>query len=162
MEIDHKINKAASVVKRFAGPKRERLRHLGTQIQAAQDRLNAAAGSYFDYCVSHCRGLCCRNIQINDIITWIDLVYILLMDDIDAQRMRSCSSAETLFTADCLFLADGVGPCIFAPNCKPERCIITFCGDTQPIQKHIRSVRTQFSRLSRYILFQKPLAWLQF
>jgi hypothetical protein len=67
---------------------------------------------------------------------------------------------ERLFSADCLFLMEEKGPCLFHPSVKPERCIITFCEDTSPIRREIRSVRSAFSKLSRYTKLRRPFFWI--
>lgn len=159
MELGKKIQRAQTIVHRFDGAQRERLLDICVEIQRAQAALNLAAEPLFRACMEQCQGLCCKNICVNDVITRLDLIYILALHEGITDRIEKCAQAETLFPADCLFLQSGIGPCIFAPDTKPERCIITFCQETHPIKVHIRAVRSGFSRLSRYIRFRRPFFW---
>lgn len=162
MELEKKIQKAQSIRDSFIGVEHTRLMNLCFQIQKAQDALNREARDFFKDCMERCQGICCRNICINDVVTLLDLIYILSLDKAVAAQIHKCAQAETLFTADCLFLQDGAGPCIFAANIKPERCIITFCTDTQPIKREIKTVRSKFSKLMYYTMIRRPLLWISF
>ena len=157
MELRKKIQRAQTIIHSFDGARRAKLLALCLEIQHAQAALNLAAEPFFEACIGRCKGLCCRNICINDVITQLDLIYILALHEEIAGQMEKCAQAETLFSADCLFLHNGTGPCIFSPDAKPERCIVTFCQDTRPIKAHIRTVRSTFSKLSRYTRFRRPL-----
>jgi hypothetical protein len=157
MELGKKIQRAQIIIQSFDGEQRTRLLNICGQIQNAQVALNLAADTLLRDCAERCKGLCCRNICINDVITQLDLIYILSLQKEIAAQVEKCAQAETLFSADCLFLQDGTGPCIFAADSKPERCIITFCQDTHPLRSEIKAVRSGFSRLSRYTRLHRPL-----
>jgi hypothetical protein len=156
MELGKKIQRAQAIIRSFDGTRRARLLAICLEIQRAQAALNQAAEPFFEVCIEQCKGLCCRNICINEVITQLDLIYILTLHKEIVGQMEKCARAETLFSADCLFLQNRKGPCIFGPDAKPERCIITFCQDTRPIKAQIKTVRSKFSKLSRYTLFQRP------
>ncbi len=162
MESENKIRRAQEIVKSFKGEEREKLRSISLEIQSAQDNLNSVAGHYFDVCMRSCKGKCCKNILTRDIITLLDYIFILSLDNSVFAQILECAKKESLFTADCFFLAEGIGPCFFGSNLKPERCIITFCYDEHEIRKEIKAVRSKFSKLSRFILFRRPLMWLGF
>lgn len=132
------------------------------QIQASQKDLNSAAYGFFKNCLQCCRGICCRNIYINDIVTLLDLVFILSINPAYTLFLRNLAQKETLFSANCLFLKNNIGPCVFSQDTKPERCIITFCQNTQSIKKEIRKVQEKFSKLERYLIFRNPLLWFGF
>jgi len=162
MEMEKKIEKAQLIVDSFLGEERTRLLDICHEIKSAQDNLNREAQDYFKDCMQRCQGICCRNICINDVVTLLDLIYILTINKEISSRVHASAQAETLFSADCLFLQKGVGPCIFAASIKPERCIITFCGETRPIKREIKAVRSKFSKLSRYTKIKRPFLWVRF
>ena len=132
------------------------------EIKRAQENLNREAGNYFNYCAQRCRGICCRNICINDVVTQLDLIYILAIDEDISDLVHSCAQRESLFSEDCLFLQDGAGPCIFAADVKPERCIITFCVEVRPIKREIKAIRSNFNKLSRFTKIKRPFLWIRF
>lgn len=162
MELQKKIEKAQAIVDSFSGQDRIRLLEICYEIMSAQDALNGEARDYFKHCMQQCRGICCRNICINDVVTLLDLIYILAVNKNVLAQVLACAQAETLFSADCLFLEGGLGPCLFAANSKPERCIITFCGEIRPIKREIKAVRSKFSKLSRYTKIKRPFLWIGF
>jgi hypothetical protein len=162
MEFQKKIQKAQVIIDSFSGEDRTRLLDICNEIKRAQDDLNREAKDYFNDCMQRCQGICCRNIGINDVVTLLDLIYILAINKKITARVHTCAQAETLFPADCLFLQNGQGPCLFSANSKPERCIITFCGEVRPIRKEIRAVRSKFNKLSRYTKIKRPFLWVRF
>ncbi len=162
MELEKKIEKAQVIIDSFLGEERNRLLDICHEIKSAQDDLNREAKDYFKDCMHRCGGICCRNICINDVVTLLDLIFILSINKEISATVHACAQAETLFPADCLFLQNGVGPCIFTANLKPERCIITFCGELRPIKREIKAVRSKFSKLSRYTKIKRPFLWVRF
>ena len=162
MELQKKIEKAKLIIESFTGKERIRLLDICNQIKSAQDNLNNEAADLFTDCMQRCQGLCCRNICINDVVTQLDLIYILALDKCISDQVSTCAEAETLFPSDCLFLEDGVGPCIFAYNMKPERCVITFCGETRHIKREIKAVRAAFNKLSRHTRIKRPFLWVRY
>jgi hypothetical protein len=162
MELQKKIEKAQVIIDSFSGEDRTKLLDICHEIKSAQDDLNREAEDYFKDCMQRCQGICCRNICINDVVTQLDLVYILAINKQISARVHACAQAEALFSADCLFLQNGQGPCLFSANIKPERCIITFCGEIRPIKKEIKAVRSKFSKLSRYTKIKRPFLWMRF
>lgn len=162
MELHHKIVKAQRIIESLKGKEEKTLLQICHDIQCAQDALNTGACSFFNACIQSCRGICCRNINVNDVVTDLDLIYVLSMKKKMADQVIRCAGSETLYTADCLFLNKGIGPCIFPANVKPERCIITFCGETRPIRREIKAVRSNFSKLSRYTKIKRPFLWVRF
>jgi hypothetical protein len=162
MELQNKIQKAQVIIDSFSGEDRTRLLDICHEIKSAQDDLNREAADYFKDCMQRCQGICCRNICINDVVTLLDLIYIFALNKEIFAQVHTCAQAETLFAADCLFLQHGLGPCLFSANIKPERCIITFCGETRPIKKEIKAVRSKFNKLSRYTKVKRPFLWVRF
>jgi hypothetical protein len=162
MELHNKIVKAQHFIESLSEDENRSLLRICRDIQRAQDALNTGASSFFNACMGSCRGICCRNINVNDVVTKLDLIYVLSMKNKMSDQIIKCAGAESLFTADCLFLEKGLGPCILPTNVKPERCIITFCGETRPIRREIKAVRSKFSKLSRFSKIKRPFLWIRF
>lgn len=162
MELYNKIIKAQRIIESLKSDEEKTVQRICHDIQRAQDALNTEARSYFNACIQTCQGICCRNINVNDVVTQLDLIYVLSMKRKMADRVIEYAGSESLYTADCPFLEKGIGPCIFPANIKPERCIITFCGETRPIRREIKAVRSGFSKLSRYTKIKRPFLWLWF
>jgi len=162
MELENKIDKAHRFIDSLNAAQLKDLQRICRDIMVSQDDLNVQAAEYFKRCMRACEGICCKNINVNDVVTQLDLIYVLAMGNHSATRVQACAALESLYTADCPFLANRVGPCIFPPNIKPERCIITFCGETRPIRKAIKVVRSGFSKLSRYSKIKRPFLWVRF
>jgi hypothetical protein len=160
MQVLRKIDKAASAIAKLSAQQRSGLQERCAQIQQAQSLLNRVGEPYFRQCLQQCRGLCCRNIHVDDIITLLDFVFILGSDGGLLDGMRQCAERQDLFSADCVFLQNGVGPCMFHDHAKPERCVISFCSETGAINREIRTVRKKFSALARFLALRQPLLWL--
>ena len=136
---------------------KERLRKICREIQAAEKHLLSHAGPAMDRCINACEGICCRNIQLDAIIGMWDLVYILTVAGECRDRMAACLENEKpFFAADCLFLEDQVGPCIFPSTARAEVCLTTFCSRTDTIAREIRQVKRAFYKLGWFILIRKP------
>ena len=133
-------------------------------IHRAQQALSHKAAPILEGCMTGCRGLCCRNIHPDDIITEWDLVYILAMVPAIEDAVAVCLARESFFPSDCIFLENGTGPCLFPDNLRPERCIISFCRVEPSVEKEIGRVMEGFSRLIRFFMF-RPLrrlsGWLR-
>jgi hypothetical protein len=137
---------------------KERLHAICGSIQEAETRLLAKAAANMDRCIASCEGLCCRNIQLEAVIGVSDLVYILTVAGECRGRMAACLKKEIAFyAADCIFLADGVGPCILPDNARAEVCLTTFCGRTAAIERDIRRVKRRFYRLGWFLATRRPL-----
>lgn len=159
MGLKYKFSKAERLIKILDKENPYKLETICREIRIAQNKLLKEAGRVLTGCQDRCRGLCCRNIHPDEIITQLDFVYILKMEDSMRDMILKCSNSETMYSANCVFLEGGEGPCILPPNSRPEKCIITFCGEETPIKKEIRLVRSNFNRLLRYIFFRKARAF---
>lgn len=162
MQLLYHIEKARKLVNSMAGDQARRLRHICREITVAQQRLNAEAEPYFVRCTQRCQGICCKNIHINEIVNILDLIYILTVKPELYPKLKASAANERIFSADCLFLQNGAGPCLFPSDSKPERCILTFCEDTTSIRHATRAVRSKFSKLSRYTKLRRPFFWIGF
>ena len=136
---------------------RVKLRRICQEIQTAETNLLKQADQSMDHCIKSCEGLCCRNIQLEAIIGVWDLVYLLTMASDFRDQMAACLEKEIPFyAADCVFLENGVGPCIFPSAVRAEVCLTTFCSRTDSIEQEIRQVKRKFYKLGWFIALRKP------
>jgi len=154
MGLKHDLQTARKKLAALDNTERETLADICAQIHCAQQTLTEKAAPLLDQCMTRCQGLCCRNIRVAEIITKWDLIYILAMRPELESSMASCLEKEDLFAADCLFLENGIGPCLFPEHVRPERCIISFCRVEPLVEKEIAQVMKGFSRLIRFFLFR--------
>lgn len=157
MLLQKKFQKAVAIVGRLTPHEVRQLTKICRRIQAAEERLLAASGELIQRCTRSCGGLCCRNLQSGQIIDLYDFVFILTAAPAMKPRIRKRVGHQLPdFTADCVFLENGEGPCIFPFNTRPEVCITSFCGREECISTEIRQVTRRFTTLRRFVLFQKP------
>ncbi len=123
-------------------------------IRLAEEKLQSAGRSAFLRCYSGCEGLCCRNLDLDAVIGFSDFIYLLTVErQIEESISASLENEKSFFTANCVFLMVGKGPCLFPETLRPEVCITTFCFDVPPLIKEIRQVKSQFMKLSFYLNF---------
>jgi len=72
MRIQYKINKAEAIINSFSRKELKALRKACSEIQSVQDQLTKEAEDLFRLCMNSCKGICCRNINLNEIITLSD------------------------------------------------------------------------------------------
>ncbi len=162
MELGYQFKKAKRIVNGLGDEDREAMRGVCREIQRAEEKLVGESEEVLKKCLDGCEGLCCRNIRLTEIITLTDFIYILAMNPSMEEKMSDCLKNESLFSSDCYFLERGEGPCIFPFNARPEKCIVTFCGDDSSIKREIRLVASTFARLSRFLLFRKAKTLMNF
>ena len=170
MGLKYKFIKAQGIIERSGDKDLIAIKDVCEEIQRAQNKLLEEAKDILTYCNDRCRGLCCRNIYPDEIITLADFVYILVMESSVESLVESsvrneiseCLKKETLFSSSCIFLKRGEGPCIFPSDLRPEMCIISFCGGDTTIRKEINMVGSKFNKLIRFILLRKPRALKDF
>ena len=156
MSLAYKYRKAKKTLDRLDGSDLETLQGICREIRDAENRLKREGREAFRYCHEQCRGLCCRNIQPDDIITQLDLLYALALCPGLRRIIPPCLHNESLLTADCIFLAGGEGPCIFPSGLMPEKCIASFCADAPAVKKGVRRVRSKFSKLAGFLRWRVP------
>jgi len=156
MGLNYSFRAAKKKIDRLNADERSRLLEICEEIRLAQLAMSEKAAPLLQSCVDRCQGLCCRNIRPADIVTDWDLLYILAMAPQLEPAIAACLSNEDFFPSDCIFLANGVGPCLFPDDMRPERCIISFCRVEPSIEKEIGRVMGGFSRLIRFFRF-RPL-----
>jgi Fe-S-cluster containining protein len=152
MALKEKYNTALEIISQMTDEELETVEKMCADIQAAQHRLLLTAEKNMEICMNQCEGLCCKNIVINDIIDMYDFIFILISDRDLTKVISKCLENENRFySADCIFLKDGKGPCIFPWAAKPEICVTSFCGSEDGIGEGIGGVYKAFSKLEWYI-----------
>jgi hypothetical protein len=110
-------------------------------------------------CIGVCAGLCCRNVNVDQIVSVDDLVFILAAAPEYREALASHLADESpLFASDCPLLADGVGPCILPDDVRPQICLASFCDDDGPIKREIQALEEAFDRLHRLIAYRRVRA----
>lgn len=154
--MNGEFKRAVKLIDQMNDGELEKMREICREIQLAQDGLMKKADKAMERCKHDCQGLCCKNIELEDIIEYHDFVYILALRNSIRKVASECLKKETLFRSDCVFLKDGKGPCVFPQGVRPKICVMTFCGDTRDIKKEIARVGTGFGKLYRFVWLQKP------
>ncbi|MGE5257812.1 MAG: hypothetical protein ACM3KE_14135 [Hyphomicrobiales bacterium] len=130
--------------------------HLCRRIQDAERQLNAAAALRLKGCLEGCRGLCCRNLQLEAVFGIPDFVYILALEPLLEAGIGECLRGEdSLYSSNCPFLEGGVGPCIFPSDVRPEVCITSFCRGDDAVKAEIRRVKMGFWKLGLLVGFRR-------
>jgi hypothetical protein len=162
MSVASEFHAAEKFIEGLDSGERERLQVICARIQAAEETLWDHAGPLLEKCMAGCEGLCCRNINLADILAVGDFVYVLTVQPDLRQRAARCLANESAFSADCIFLESGRGPCIFTSHARPKVCIITFCFDDSSVKKEIRRVSAGFNKLDRFIWFSRARALMRY
>jgi len=162
MSMRYKFKAAENVITGLNPGEQARLGNICSEIQTAENLLLEAAQEILDDCGRKCRGLCCRNIHIDDIITLLDCVHILATAPAIHPLINETLVKEGLYSADCIFLKGGTGPCLFPSDARPEKCIVSFCRGDERVAGEIRAVRKSFNRLSRFIYLRRLRAAMHF
>ncbi|MFP4160002.1 MAG: hypothetical protein ACLFR9_09875 [Desulfobacterales bacterium] len=163
MSLGHKFRQAEKILSALAPEDKKELEKLCREIRAAELELTEKSGSLMLRCIEQCRGLCCRNLEVDSIFSRWDFLFILgLHPDFRKNILRCLKEENLFFPADCIFLENGTGPCIFPPGVRPEVCLVSFCDDTAPIRKEIREVRRKFFALTWLVISRKPGLFLRF
>lgn len=135
---------------------------LCDRIQAAEGDLRGSAADALEKCHTACQGICCRNINLNAVLDYPDFVYILNKMPELAERIAACIEDEpALYSADCIFLENGTGPCMFPGTIMPEVCITSFCSYDTPAKKEIRRLKWCFFHLDCFLRTLKLRVFLR-
>lgn len=145
MSLRHCHYQAAKLLRHWPAGSRPLLDRLCRQIQEAERKLNEAAAARLQGCLRECRGLCCRNLDLEAVFGVSDFVYIRVAGATPDAAIADCLRREIpIFTSNCPFLEHGTGPCIFPPDVRPEVCITSFCHGDGALTAAIRAVKTRF------------------
>ena len=157
MSLQYKFRQARRYIDGLSGDDARRLKAICGEIQAAETDLRDGARNLLHRCTHGCEGLCCRNLDMDAVISQTDFVYLLTLAGELGDAMATCMKKEqqalsaAVFTFDCIFLKNGRGPCLFPENVRPSTCLITFCDDHAVVKKEIAQVKRRFFKLSAYI-----------
>ncbi len=163
MSLGYHFKKARKTLRSLAPADRCALDNLCRDIQQAEENLLETAADALVTCRTACRGRCCRNLDLDAVLGFPDFVYILTMENGLADQMAACLESESaLFIADCIFLENGTGPCIFPRGVMPEVCMTTFCGDETPAKREIRQLKWKFFRLNWFLGTLKVRVFLRY
>ncbi len=161
MSLRYQFQRAQQIIQQLDEAEKKSLQNICGRIKRAETSLQQKSSSLMTRCIHKCKGICCRNVQSDLIISYLDFVYILALNPVLTESILECLEKEIpFFTSDCIFLKDGAGPCIFPDELRPEVCIVTFCGDTSPVKKEIAEVKRSFFRLTWFILLRKIRRWV--
>ncbi len=156
MELAHALIDAHRWLASCPSADIDRLRSVCLDIHEAEKRLMRASEPYLQRCIHHCEGLCCRNVFLGEVMGFEDFCFIFVIHpEYFEILLPLVSRLNTMYTANCPFLQNGVGPCLLPEAVRPEVCITSFCMQTPDADAAIRGVQTRFRRLSRI------LRWLQ-
>jgi len=149
-------NPARRIIKRLGPEDQKNLVAICRRIKDAQTDLAVAAAPYLERCAHRCEGLCCRNAHLEEIIGLEDFIYILTLAPALAEEMAGrLQEDKGLFTRDCVFLANGTGPCILPAGVRPEVCVTSFCTETPAASKAIAVVKWRFQHLAWFIRLRR-------
>jgi hypothetical protein len=148
MSLGYLYSCSAEAVRQWPSDSRPLLDRLCRQIQEGERTLNEAAAGRLHGCLKECRGLCCRNLDLEAVFGVPDFVYMRIAGPTLDAAVAECLRREIpIFTSNCPFLENGLGPCIFPPDVRPEVCITSFCGGDDGLGAAIRTVKTGFWKL---------------
>jgi len=142
------FEKALKISQNLTLPDKTIVWNLCRTIQDSQEELLGAADVAMFNCLTQCKGICCRSLDIDSVFSLWDFIFILtlqphLKDEI-AARLKAHTS---LYLSPCPFLRDNKGPCIFPHGLKAQICVITFCFEDEKIKKPIKTVNLNFYKL---------------
>ena len=156
MSLRRQFEHAEKILSTLGGEENEELLKICREIRSAEIELHKKSSNLMRRCIERCTGICCRNLQLDLIISHWDFLYILIVrPDLKREMVECLEKEKPFFSADCIFLKDGVGPCIFPSDARPEVCLVTFCDDTGPVKKEIGKVKRKFFKLSWYADLQR-------
>ena len=156
MSMRHLFRQAEKIIEGSNQEDLEGLKKICQEIRDAELELQEKSKPIMVRCIQRCEGICCRNVHLDLIIDVWDFLFILVLKPHLNKEIEEClQNEEPFFSADCVFLKNGVGPCIFPYDARPEVCLVTFCDDTSPIKKEIAKVKRKFFKLTWYVFLRK-------
>jgi hypothetical protein len=142
------FEKAIKICQNFSHRDRVLVRNRCRAIQDAQGNLVAAAETAMFHCIENCRGICCKNLDIDSIFSLWDFIFILtLAPQLKDEMQKRLDGHTDLYLSPCPFLKDAVGPCMFPDRIKAQICVITFCANDATLKKPIQIVNLNFYKL---------------
>lgn len=124
------------------------LEKICRRIASSQKALIRKAENEMIYCTETCRGVCCKNLDLDTIFTLWDFICILVVQP-ELESLIAEQLEETPFhsPSPCPFLRNREGPCVFPAFVKPQLCVVTFCRGEDRLKGEIKQVNRDFFRL---------------
>jgi hypothetical protein len=154
MALRLKFSKSRKILTGLSLGEQKAIGRICEDIREAERTLVSESSPLLSRCLDTCQGLCCRNLDLDSVINLYDLIYIQTVEPGLKKTMLNCLEGESLFTQNCIFLKNEKGPCIFPFDCRPEKCLTTFCVDDRLVGSQIRSLAQGFVRLYRFVRFR--------
>lgn len=152
MSLNLKFQQARNIITRLPSEFRPKLADKCADIKAAEKSLVEKSKPYMAHCFQVCHGLCCRNVDLDGVITVWDFVFMLMENAAPEKTIKAHLALEKpFFAADCVFLQNRTGPCLFPDHIRPSVCLTTFCGRETHIKKEIRQVESAFMKLAWFV-----------
>ena len=156
MNLQYKFKQATRFINDLCPAEHSTLENICKEIQGAENKLRISAEELLQRCYTACEGLCCRNLDLDAVISKEDFVYLLTNAGELRDTIAACLQNEVaFFTFDCIFLENGSGPCLFPPDVRPLTCLVTFCDDETSVKKEIAQVKKKFLKLYWFIFFRR-------
>ena len=156
MSLQYKFKQATRFINDLCPEEHSSLNSICREIRKVENNLRISADDLLQRCYTVCEGLCCRNLDLDAVISKEDFVYLLTAAGQPRNIIAACLQNEVpFFTFDCIFLKNGIGPCIFPPDVRPSTCLTTFCDDETSVKKEIAQVRKKFLKLHWFIIFRR-------
>ncbi len=142
------FKRAVRITQNLSPTDKTLVKEMCRAIQKSQKALLYAAQDIMFKSIQKCRGLCCKNLDIDSIFSLWDFIYILTLEPGMKDEIQERLDTHTsLYLSPCPFLRDNEGPCIFPDTVKAQICVTTFCSDDQTIRPFIKTVNLNFYKL---------------
>ncbi len=148
MGIRYLFSKALKICSSLSEHERDIVANRCLQIQDCQKKLLSSAQKAMHRCINICQGLCCRNLDLDNIFSLWDFIFILtLMPEYEHDIQKCLDRSALQYPAPCPFLKDNRGPCIFPDGVRAQICAITFCSEDKELKNPVQSVNLNFYKL---------------
>lgn len=156
MGLTYRFKRAAKFVEDLSSEDLKKAKNICNSIHQSEKSLLVASANLMQGCAKVCGGICCKNVDLGAIIHTADFVYILIQHpNLKSELTFQLKKEDPLFSQDCVFLQNGIGPCLLPDPVKPAVCITTFCQDTSSVKRQIDKVKGAFISLDRFIFLSK-------
>lgn len=142
------FKKAVKISQNFSPKDKSLILNRCITIQASQEALLRVADTAMDVCLTKCRGICCKSLDIDSIFSLWDFIFILtLAPKLAPEMQKRLDAYSPLYLSPCPFLRDNIGPCLFPRGIKAQICVITFCTNDEKIKAPVKNVNFNFYKL---------------
>ena len=156
------FQKAIKISQNLSPHDKIRVQNLCNTIRESQEELIRTADLAMLNCITKCKGICCKSLDIDSVFSLWDFIFILMLTPKFKDEMQErLDSYNSLYLSPCPFLKNNIGPCIFPNGIKAQLCVITFCSNTEKIKKYIKVVNLNFYKLCWLIQYLRIKRILQ-